>query len=91
MRRGLDLLANAFPLWVLAACGLALIEPALFTWFRGAAIVAALALIMLGMGVTLSVDDFTWPPDSSRSSRSCPWRAGSWRRRSASPRRWRPA
>jgi BASS family bile acid:Na+ symporter len=58
MRRGLDLLANAFPVWVLAACGLALVEPALFTWFRGPAIVAALAVIMLGMGITLSVDDF---------------------------------
>lgn len=54
----LDTLANAFPLWVLAACGLALFEPGLFTWFRGDAIVAGLALIMLGMGITLSLDDF---------------------------------
>lgn len=54
----LDTLANAFPLWVLAACGLALLHPPLFTWFRGDAIVAGLALIMLGMGVTLSLDDF---------------------------------
>jgi len=59
MRRVLDLTANAFPLWVLLACGLALVEPAWFAWFRGDAIVAALALIMLGMGITLSVDDFT--------------------------------
>ena len=58
MRRGLERLANAFPLWVLAACGLALVEPGLFTWFRGTAIVVALAVIMLGMGITLSVDDF---------------------------------
>lgn len=35
MHRTLDLLANAFPVWVLAACGAALVEPALFTWFRG--------------------------------------------------------
>ena len=35
MRRGLELLANAFPIWVLAACGLALVEPAWFVWFRG--------------------------------------------------------
>ena len=58
MTRLLDRLANAFPLWVLAACGLALIEPSLFTWFRGEAIVIGLAVIMLGMGITLSVDDF---------------------------------
>jgi len=56
--RLLDTLANAFPLWVLGACGLALVEPALFTWFRGDAIVAGLAIIMLGMGIGLSLDDF---------------------------------
>ena len=58
MRRGLELLANAFPIWVLAACGLALVEPAWFVWFRGNAIVVGLAVIMLGMGITLSVGDF---------------------------------
>jgi len=58
MRRLLDRLADAFPVWVVVACGLALVEPRLFTWFRGEAIVAALAVIMLGMGVTLSVADF---------------------------------
>jgi hypothetical protein len=38
-RRLLDLIANAFPLWVLLACGLALFEPGLFSWFHGPAIV----------------------------------------------------
>jgi BASS family bile acid:Na+ symporter len=54
----LERLANAFPVWVLVACGLALVEPRLFTWFRGEAIVVGLAVIMLGMGITLSIDDF---------------------------------
>ena len=54
----LDTLANAFPVWVLVACGLALVKPELFTWFRGNAIVVGLAVIMLGMGLTLSIDDF---------------------------------
>ena len=58
MRRTLELAANAFPVWVLAACTLALFQPAYFTWFRGEAIVIGLAVIMLGMGITLSVDDF---------------------------------
>jgi BASS family bile acid:Na+ symporter len=58
MRRTLELAANAFPVWVLAACTLALFQPAFFTWFRGEAIVIGLAVIMLGMGITLSVDDF---------------------------------
>ena len=42
----LDTLANAFPVWVLVACGLALVRPELFTWFRGGAIVVGLAVIM---------------------------------------------
>ena len=58
MNRILELLANAFPVWVLVACGLALVEPAWFTWCRGPAIVAGLAVIMLGMGITLSLADF---------------------------------
>ena len=58
MTRFFDQLANAFPIWVLVACGLALVEPGLFTWFRGNAIVVGLAVIMLGMGLGLSLADF---------------------------------
>ena len=58
MQRLLDRCANAFPVWVLVACSLALVEPGWFTWFRGEAIVIGLAVIMLGMGITLSVEDF---------------------------------
>jgi BASS family bile acid:Na+ symporter len=54
----LERLANAFPLWVAAACGLALVEPRLFTWFNDRLIVAGLGLIMLGMGMTLTLADF---------------------------------
>lgn len=58
MSRALAWLTNAFPLWVVALSGLALAEPAWFTWFSGPWIVWGLALIMLGMGLTLTVDDF---------------------------------
>jgi len=58
MRRALDLAANAFPLWVLAACGVALVEPAWLAWFREPWITRGLGLIMLGMGLTLTLDDF---------------------------------
>lgn len=51
-------LTNAFPLWVLAGSLLALWQPALFTWFSGPLITAGLAVIMLGMGVTLEPADF---------------------------------
>ncbi len=43
---------------MLVACGIALVEPGLFTWFRGQAIVVGLGVIMLGMGITLTLADF---------------------------------
>ncbi len=50
-------LTNAFPLWVLVASLLALWHPGLFTWFTGPLITVGLAIIMLGMGLTLGLDD----------------------------------
>jgi len=54
----LQRLTNAFPLWVLAASVLALIYPPAFTWFSGGMITWGLGFIMLGMGLTLTLDDF---------------------------------
>ncbi|MBP9913182.1 MAG: bile acid:sodium symporter family protein [Opitutaceae bacterium] len=58
MNRLLNTLTNAFPVWVLGGGMLALFQPAWFTWFSGPWIVWGLAVIMLGMGVTLTFDDF---------------------------------
>jgi BASS family bile acid:Na+ symporter len=58
MTRWLNVCTNLFPLWVTLAGVLALVRPELLTWFRGPAIVWGLAVIMLGMGITLSMDDF---------------------------------
>lgn len=58
MQRILDWLTNLFPLWALLGGAAALVEPALFIWFNSNCIVWGLAIIMLGMGITLSVDDF---------------------------------
>jgi hypothetical protein len=58
MSRTLTSLTNAFPLWVVAMSAVALFHPAWFTWFSGPWIVWGLAIIMLGMGLTLTVDDF---------------------------------
>lgn len=54
----LNLLTNLFPLWVLAGALLALWRPVLFTWFSGPLITAGLGFIMLGMGLTLTLEDF---------------------------------
>jgi len=58
MRRLLLAAADWFPAWVLGAALLALWQPALFTWFSGPWIVWGLAVVMLGMGITLGVEDF---------------------------------
>lgn len=50
-------LTNAFPVWVLVASLLALWRPDLFTWFTGPLIPIGLGVIMLGMGLTLGLDD----------------------------------
>ena len=54
----LNRLTDAFPFWVLAASLLALYRPSFFTWFSGPFIPAGLGVIMLGMGLTLTLDDF---------------------------------
>ena len=58
MNRLLALATNLFPIWVLFGGALALVEPKVFTWFSGEYITWGLAVIMLGMGITLSVEDF---------------------------------
>ncbi len=58
MKRLLEILTSGFPVWVLGASIVALVKPATFTWFSGPAIPVGLAIIMLGMGLTLAVEDF---------------------------------
>ena len=54
----IDRLTRAFPVWVMTAAVIALIEPRALTWFSGPLITGGLGLIMLGMGLTLEVADF---------------------------------
>jgi len=58
MTRTLTWLTNAFPVWVVALSAIALVQPAWFTWFSGPWIGWGLAVIMLGMGLTLTLDNF---------------------------------
>ncbi len=58
MIRLLNLFTNLFPAWVLLGGIAALHEPRWFTWFGRNHIVWGLAIIMLGMGITLSLQDF---------------------------------
>lgn len=52
-------MTDAFPFWVLGASIVALCKPAVFTWFSGPLIPIGLGIIMLGMGLTLRLEDFT--------------------------------
>jgi BASS family bile acid:Na+ symporter len=58
MARVLSFFTAAFPLWILLCGGLALVWPGAFTWFAGDWIVWGLGVIMLGMGLTLTFEDF---------------------------------
>src|SRR5690349_12838414 len=58
MTRALHWITNLFPIWVVICCLVAMDQPQWFTWFKGNWIIWALAVIMLGMGVTLGFDDF---------------------------------
>ncbi len=50
--------AAGFPGWVFGCSLIALVRPEAFTWFGGRLIPVGLGLIMLGMGLTLEVEDF---------------------------------
>jgi bile acid:Na+ symporter, BASS family len=52
------LIVTAFPLWVIIGVLLTFIEPKIFTWFTGNFITYGLGIIMLGMGLTISLEDF---------------------------------
>lgn len=54
----LNRLTSLFPLWILLGASVALIKPEAFTWFSGRSITIGLGFIMLGMGLTMEVDDF---------------------------------
>jgi BASS family bile acid:Na+ symporter len=55
----MDALVRLFPLWLVLGAGASLAWPPLFTWFLdGGLVTPALAVIMLGMGLTLEAEDF---------------------------------
>ena len=58
MIRALSFFTNLFPVWVVICCAIALVEPSAFTWVNRTLIIWGLGIIMLGMGITLSLDDF---------------------------------
>lgn len=58
MRQALAIFANLYAVWVIGASGLAFVYPGLLDWFGGPWVTWSLALVMLGMGLTLHPSDF---------------------------------
>lgn len=56
--KALDTITNLFPFWVFLGAIAAIIHPPTFLWFRPSFIVPTLAVIMLGMGLTISPTSF---------------------------------
>jgi len=54
----IDTITKSFPFMVLTASVISLVYPPSFTWFTGWMITVGLGIIMLGMGLTLTVEDF---------------------------------
>ncbi|WAC20693.1 bile acid:sodium symporter family protein [Luteolibacter sp. SL250] len=49
---------DLYPVWVISFAVIGLVKPEAMTWFSGPWVVWALSAVMLGMGFTLTVDDF---------------------------------
>jgi BASS family bile acid:Na+ symporter len=49
---------NLYPLWIVLASVVGMLHPPAFLWFSGRWVESAIALVMLGMGFTLTLDDF---------------------------------
>ncbi len=54
----LNFITQFFPFWVIIFSAVSLYNPNIFTWFSGEMITYGLAGIMLGMGLTLKIEDF---------------------------------
>lgn len=52
-----EALSTAFPLWVTIGCVLGLVRPSSFNWVTPKLSLVGLTVIMLGMGMTLTLDD----------------------------------
>lgn len=52
-----EALSSGFPFWIILACAGGLTKPSAFTWIQGQVQIVGLSITMLGMGMTISLDD----------------------------------
>jgi len=58
MQRFLTWFTHLYPVWLVVLVAIALVHPPTFSWFAGHWVVWAMSIVMLGMGFTLTIDDF---------------------------------
>jgi bile acid:Na+ symporter, BASS family len=58
IKKLINLFISLYPVWIILSSIIGFIYPPAFVWFSGNWMVGALALVMLGMGITLNVEDF---------------------------------
>lgn len=58
MQRFLNSVTGLYPLWLVLFVVVALVHPPTFSWFSGQWVVSAMSVVMLGMGFTLTIEDF---------------------------------
>ncbi len=56
--RFITLFVNLYPVWIILSSALGILYPPAFLWFSGRWVESAIALVMLGMGFTLTIEDF---------------------------------
>lgn len=58
MKKIINLFLILYPVWIIGSSVIGYLYPPSFSWFTGQYMTIALAIVMLGMGLTLDVDDF---------------------------------
>jgi len=58
LQKILDTFVNLYPVWIISSSFIAFFYPPAFIWFKGSFMTGALAVVMLGMGLTLRIEDF---------------------------------
>lgn len=54
----LDWFVNLYPVWIISSSFIGFFYRPAFKWFIGSYMTGALAVVMLGMGLTLRIEDF---------------------------------
>jgi BASS family bile acid:Na+ symporter len=62
-RNALSLFTSLYPVWILGFSTTAIVKPETLLWFHGLWVVWALTLVMLGIGLTLTVNEKRWTQD----------------------------